>query len=148
MSATLYVALLRGINVGGRNRVTMADLPATLGAHGYGSVRTYIHSGNVVFASDAPRSGLERDIEVILEQRFGFPIVVVVRSTTQLRDVVAGAPDGFGSNPDVFLCDVVFLKQPLTLERAMSVIGLREGVDQAWPGSEVLYFARLNERRT
>ena len=141
------MALVRGINVGGRNKVAMADLRATFEEAGYGTVSTYIQSGNVLFESAAPRRSLEPDIEAALEARFGVPLVVVVRSRIELRAVVASAPPGFGSQPDTYHSDVVFLRAPLTAEQAMAVVQRREGVDQAWPGRGVVYFARLSERR-
>src|SRR3546814_4374120 len=88
MATHRYVALLRGINVGGRNKVPMADLRAALEDDGLQSVRTYIQSGNVLFESDEPQASLEDRIEAALEGRFGFPILVVVRSHRQLRAVV------------------------------------------------------------
>ncbi len=148
MGTMRYVALLRGINVGGRNKVAMADLRSAFEADGYEAVRTYINSGNVLFEADAPPDSLEGDLEAILERRFGFPLVVVVRSHLQLRKVVEKAPDGFGAEPDTYHSDVIFLKAPLSSQQAMGVVDLREGVDQAWPGTGVLYFARLSERRT
>jgi uncharacterized protein (DUF1697 family) len=148
MATKRYVALLRGINVGGRNRVAMADLRETFEAAGYGAVSTYIQSGNVLFESDGPRASLEDDLEAMLERRFGVPLVVVVRSDRQLRSVVVDAPRGFGTQPDTYHSDVLFLKAPLSSQQAMRVVGLRDGVDQAWPGRGVLYFARLSERRT
>ncbi len=80
MTTKRYVALLRGINVGGKNKVAMSDLREAFEAHGCSAVRTYIQSGNVVFESDAPAKALEADIEAMLEKRFGVPLVVVVRS--------------------------------------------------------------------
>ena len=148
MAMTRYVALLRGINVGGRNRVAMADLRATFGAAGFERVSTYIQSGNVLFGSDRPQADLEGAVESILERHFEAPIVVVVRSRRQLRAVVDRAPDGFGEEPDRYHSDVVFLRSPLTPDAAMEVVELREGVDQAWRGTGVIYFARLSERRT
>jgi uncharacterized protein (DUF1697 family) len=143
-----YVALLRGINVGGRNKIAMADLRAAFEAAGYDAVETYIQSGNVLFSTDRPAAGLEDDLEAVLEERFGIPLVVVVRSHRQLRSVVAKAPAGFGQQPDRFHSDVLFLRRPLTPAKAMGVVRLREGVDQAWPGTGAVYFARLSERRT
>lgn len=148
MAPARHVALLRGINVGGRNPVPMADLRATFEGAGFGEVGTYIQSGNVLFTSDAPRAELESTIEAAVEQRFGIPLVVVVRSHRQLRNVVARAPDGFGQEPGTHHSDVVFLKEPLTARRAMGVVELRDGVDRAWPGPGVVYFARLSARRT
>ena len=143
-----YVALLRGINVGGRNKVAMADLREAFEADGYTDVTTYIQSGNVLFGSDRPASALERDIEVMLERRFGVPLVVVVRSHRQLRAAVEKAPERFGVDPDKHHSDVIFLKGSLSPTAAMRVVALREGVDQAWTGRGLLYFSRLSARRT
>lgn len=148
MRTRRYVALLRGINVGGRNRVAMADLRDALADAGLAGVATYIQSGNVLFESTASRDSLEQDIERIVERRFGTPIVVVVRSHRQLRNVVDTAPVGFGAMPDTYHSDVVFLRHPLTASQAMRVVELRDGVDQAWPGAGVVYFARLSARRS
>lgn len=148
MGMTRYVALLRGINVGGRNKIPMADLRSAFESLGFEDVTTYIQSGNVLFSSDAPRVSLESSIEGMLEARLGIPLVVVVRSHRRLRAVVDRAPSGFGEQPDNYYSDVVFLKPPLTAARAMRIVDLRDGVDQAWPGTGAIYFARLSARRT
>lgn len=147
MATARYVALLRGINVGGRNSVPMADLRAAFESAGHTDVRTYIQSGNVLFSSDSPRAQLEDAVETALREQFGVT-VVVLRSHRQLRNVVARAPDGFGSRPDTHHSDVMFLREPLTSRRVMRVLERREGVDRAWPGTGVVYFERLSARRT
>ena len=146
MAGPGYVALLRGINVGGRNIVRMADLRAAFGDAGYASVGTYIQSGNVLFESGIPPTSLESDIEGVLADRFGLSVVVVVRSHRQYRDVVKGAPSGFGTAPDTYHSDVIFLKAPLSSGEAMQAVDPRDGVDQVWPGEGVLYFSRLSKR--
>lgn len=143
---TRYVALLRGINVGGKNLISMAELRATMERAGYVNVQTYIQSGNVVFETDAPRSELEASIEELLASELGCPVLVVVRSHRQLSSIVSAAPDGFGRDREAHLADVVFLKAPLTSKQVMRIVSLREGVDRAWPGSGVVYFDRLAER--
>lgn len=148
MSAGHYFALLRGINVGGNNKISMADLRHAFEAGGYGAVRTYLNSGNVLFQTDAEPAGLENEIESMLEQRLGVDLMVVVRSRRQLQNIVRKAPEGFGEEPGVYHSDVVFLKAPLTPRQALGVVELRDGVDQVWPGTGVLYFARLSARRT
>lgn len=147
MSANRFVALLRGINVGGRNPVPMADLRQAFESAGHREVSTYIQSGNVLFESESPRASLEDELEEMLERRLGMDLVVVVRSLRQMRSIVRSAPAGFGDEPGRFHSDVIFLKSPLTPKGAMRVVDLREGVDQVWPGTGVLYFARLSERR-
>ena len=148
MARSRYLALLRGINVGGKNPVPMAALRSTMEDGGYEGVRTYIASGNVLFETDRPAKGLEDHIEGLLEARFGVPLVVVVRSERQLRAVVSKAPTGFGSEPTKYHSDALFLKAPLTPAKAMGVVSLKEGVDDAWPGTGVLYFRRLSAKRT
>lgn len=146
--AKKYVALLRGINVGGKNRVPMAELRETFEEGGYGEVRSYIQSGNVLFESPQAQSSLEDHIEGLLETRFGIPLVVVVRSLAQLRKTVEKAPPGFGAKPDTYHSDALFLKAPLTSNQVMDIVQIREGVDEAWPGDGVVYFQRLSAERT
>jgi uncharacterized protein (DUF1697 family) len=143
-----YVALLRGINVGGRNAVPMKELAACLEAGGYGPVKTYIQSGNVLLASDnTDARQLEVDLEALIADRFGFPVPVVVRSAAQMQATVKSAPPIFGG-PD-HRCDVIFLKHPLSAEEAFGALpSLREGVDQSWIGPDALYFARLTALAT
>lgn len=146
MASTRYVALLRGINVGGKNKVPMAELRAAFEDDGFHDVGTYIQSGNVLFTTDAPKADLEDRIEALVEQRFGFPVVVVVRSHRQLRDVVTKAPEGFGQTPDLHHSDVIFLKSPLTARKALGTFEPRDGVDRAWEGTGVLYVQRLSAK--
>jgi uncharacterized protein (DUF1697 family) len=144
MAAARYVALLRGINVGGRNKVPMADLRAAMTDAGFDEVSTYIASGNVLFRTSRPARTLEAEIEVALEERLGMSLVVVVRSQRQLRTVVERAPDDYVALDGTHHRDVVFLKSPLTPAEAMAIVQLRDGVDQAWTGAGAIYFARLS----
>lgn len=148
MARKQYVVLLRGINVGGKRKVPMADLRAMLERAGYERVRTYIQSGNVLVETDRPAAEIEDHVEATLERELGFPVIVVVRSEQQFRNVVTRTPMGFGDDPDTHHSDVVFLKAPLTSTQAMGVVQLREGVDEAWPGTGVVYFQRLSAERT
>jgi len=140
---TTYLALLRGINVGGKNVIKMADLRNCFEAEGFRDVATYIQSGNVIFRS--PASGLRtltNRIEEMLAMAFDYEASVVLRSRRQMRAVVAGAPTGFGEQPKTYRYDTLFLKAPLTATSAMESVPARPGVDEAWAGSGVLYFSR------
>ncbi|HYF10763.1 MAG TPA: DUF1697 domain-containing protein [Actinomycetota bacterium] len=144
-----YVALLRGINVGGKNLIRMSDLKASFEANGFDDVSTYIQSGNVLFT--APRGSsraLTARIETLLTATFGTAATVVVRSHAQLRSVVEHAPRGFGGRPREYRHDVVFLKEPVTAEAAVATIRTKPGVDEVWVGRGVLYFSRLEARAT
>lgn len=142
-----YLALLRGINVGGKNLVKMADLKECFEAHGFVNVRTYIQSGNVLFFSDAPDPArLPGRIEQALLETFDLPLRVVVLPHQELKDIVAHAPDGFGDEPDAYRYDVMYLFEPVTVPEVMENVSTREGVDQVWAGETVLYFSRLISR--
>jgi uncharacterized protein (DUF1697 family) len=141
-----YVALLRGINVGGNNIIRMADLRACLEADGLDDVRTYIQSGNVLFAGSGSAATLTARLERTLSKEFGYEATVAVRSARQLRAIVDGAPKGFGADRERYRSDVIFLMPPLTPARAIADVPTREGVDRAWTGPGVLYFDRLTAK--
>ncbi len=139
-----YVALLRGINIGGKNLIRMAALKACFEGGGFRDVATYIQSGNVLFGSDdAGRAALTRRIEEMLSATFEYRATVVLRTRRQMRDIVERAPEGFGADPDRFRYDVIFLKEPLTAATAVKSVLVREDVDRAHAGAGVLYFSRL-----
>ncbi len=137
-----YLTLLRGINVGGKKLVKMAELRAACEAIGHADVATYINSGNVLFrAPRRPRAEMAAELEAELSERLGTELKVVVLTEPELRAVVEGAPAGFGA--ETHRCDVIFLRRPLTVKKAIGLVETREGVDQAWAGKGVLYFSRL-----
>ena len=144
-----YVALLRGINVGGKNLIRMPALKAAFEAGGFEDVSTYIQSGNVLFSSpDRGAKALTDRIESMLAESFDYVPTVVVRSERELRSIVERAPKGFGSEPERFRYDVIFLKAPLTAAKALAEIRTNPAVDTAHPGTGVLYFSRLEAKAT
>ena len=78
-----YVALLRGINVGGTRKLPMARLRAICAELGWTEVQTYIQSGNVAFSASGKAAGLEDALERAIAAEFGFEIAVIVRSAAQ-----------------------------------------------------------------
>jgi uncharacterized protein (DUF1697 family) len=143
---TRYVALLRGINVGGKNPVRMAALKTCFEEQGFDDVATYIASGNVLFSASGKAGALTRAIEKTLAATFAYPACIVLRSREQMRAVLERAPRGFGSRPKAYRYDVWFLKEPLTAEEALEAVPTRDGVDRIWAGDGVLYTARLVTR--
>jgi uncharacterized protein (DUF1697 family) len=141
---TQYLILLRGINVGGKNIIKMADLKASFEEMGFSNVLTYIQSGNVVVQSDEKdKAALMTKIEQGLSKRFNFQVRVVVISQKELAGIVKSAPEGFGEDDKKFRYDVIFLKEPLTPREAMESVKVRGGVDAAHAGKQALYFSRL-----
>lgn len=144
-----YVALLRGINVGGKNIIKMAELRACFEGLGFGDVATYIQSGNVLFTA-AERGGvkLARRIEDALGAAFDYRARVHLRTRAQMQRIVDRAPAGFGGQPARYRYDVIFLEEPLTATAALARVPTKEGVDTAHAGAGVLYFSRLTSKAT
>jgi uncharacterized protein (DUF1697 family) len=103
-----HVALLRGINVGGRNKVPMADLREVVTSLGHTGVSTYIQSGNVLFSTaDTDTAKLAAALESAIGERFGIWASVVVLSRDELARVLASNP--YPDEPNPRLVHVVFL---------------------------------------
>jgi uncharacterized protein (DUF1697 family) len=103
-----HVALLRGINVGGRNKIPMADLREVVAALGHTGVTTYIQSGNVLFSTaETDTAKLAAALESAIAERFGIWASVVVLSRDELAAVLAGNP--YPDEPNPRLVHVVFL---------------------------------------
>jgi uncharacterized protein (DUF1697 family) len=106
-----YVALLRGINVGGRTLVKMADLKACVADLGLDDVSTYIASGNVLFTSrrrDAAK--LETQIEGAIEARFRLPVKVVVLDRTAYARIVKAIPASWAGDQSL-RANVAFVRR-------------------------------------
>jgi uncharacterized protein (DUF1697 family) len=105
----IYVALLRGINVGGSNKVEMARLKVTFEELGHINVKTYINSGNVIFQSDITDfKALTQKIEAAIQKDFNLSIRIVLRSLDQVQATVKAMPDSWQNNQEM-KCDVMFL---------------------------------------
>ncbi len=145
-----YVVLIRGINVGGKNKVPMAALKTCLEGLGFSDVSTYIASGNVILKSDHPAAKIQAQIEKALPEHFKLDseiVRVLALTHKQLQAVVENKPKGFGEQPDQYHSDAIFL-MGLDAAETMSVFSPREGVDQVWPGDGVIYSQRLSAQRT
>ena len=141
-----YVALLRGINVGGKKLMKMADIRDCLEGRDFTRVTTYIQSGNVLFESDKPDvAELTAAIEKGLSKTFGHEIPVFLRSRVQLKKVVAQAPKEWKSSR-ALRQNVAFLRAPLTAKRAAAEIDHRPGVDTVKAGDGVVYMSTVMSR--
>ena len=147
---TTYVVLLRGVNVGGKNKIAMKTLRERLGKAGFSNVSTYIASGNVILGSDESAEDVRVRVERALSEGFdadGGPIKALVLTRDQLRAIVDGRPEGFGDQPQTYHSDAIFLIG-IDAAQAIEVFDPREGVDRVWAGDGVIYSQRLSAERT
>lgn len=148
--STTYVILLRGINVGGKNKMPMAALKKCLEGLGFSNVLTYIASGNVILESDKHPKAIKEQIEEALPQHFTLDddlIKILVLSRDTFKAMVDNKPLGFGEEPETYHSDAIFLMD-IDVKEAMPSFDPREGVDKVWAGDGVVYSQRLSSQRT
>ena len=118
-----YIALLRGINVGGNNKVPMAELRHCFEELGFSSVSTYINSGNVMFeTTETEPATLKRQIETELAKTFGFQIATTVISATELQKYLANAPSWWGVDTTA-KHNAIFVIPPTTPDEIIEAVG-------------------------
>ncbi len=129
-----HVALLRGINVGGRNKVAMADLRQVVASLGHANVATYIQSGNVVFSSaESDSTALAEALEHAIATALGIRVRVVVVSREELAQVMRDNPSPDEPNPKAV--HAVFLSAKPGPEVAEGVADARRRAEQKQPGT-------------
>jgi uncharacterized protein (DUF1697 family) len=135
-----YLALLRGVNVGGKGLIRMSELKECLEEAGFAEVRTYIQSGNVLFA--APKtdpSRLARQMEARIEEKFAMKVGVVVFSEKDWREIVERAPKSWGKNKD-WKHNLLALLPGTTADEVMKAVGaLKPEIEAMAAGRGVLY---------
>jgi uncharacterized protein (DUF1697 family) len=139
-----YVALLRGINVGGNNRIEMPRLKAAIEELGFEDVRTYINSGNVVFeAGTTPADAVAAQIKDAIAKGWGLSIPVLVRSADQMSQLIAQVPDDWRDDKH-HKCDVLFLWDQALKRDLTEELTIKEDIDEVifTPGEIVWRVAR------
>lgn len=135
----VQIALLRGINVVGNNRIRMEALKAIFESLGLKNVRTYIQSGNVVF--EGPQKGIAAKIEAAIEAAAGFRPAVIIRTPAQLREVAAANPFTAEAAAEPAKMHVFFLDATPTPSACATVEALNTGPERLhFAGSELFIF--------
>ncbi len=138
-----YVALLRGVNVGGNSLIKMTDLKETVEKIGFTNVQTYIQSGNVIFESgEANVSKIDSLLEESLKKRFKYGSRIVVRNYEQFKRVISEVPADWEKGKDI-RCYIAFVREPVTSQDIVKEIQVKEGVDFISAGKGAIYMTTL-----
>jgi uncharacterized protein (DUF1697 family) len=142
----LFVALLRGVNVGGKNMIRMSSLKESFERMGFGDVATYINSGNIIFKTqggDARK--LERSIEGMLSSEYELECKVVVRSLSEMADLVESLPETWDGDGR-WKYNVVFLRHSVDSENILDGLKPKRDIEQIVyrPGT-LLWSARISD---
>ncbi|WP_407429225.1 DUF1697 domain-containing protein [Treponema sp.] len=121
---TRFIALLRGINISGKNKISMPELKTAFVEAGYVDVCTYLNSGNVIFSSDESDTvTLSAQIKELIAQKFSLEIPVFVISQTELCSLLEKAPDWWGSDDKAVYDNLIFAIPPHQIETVAEKIG-------------------------
>lgn len=119
-----YVALLRGINISGKNKIAMAELKNGFVEMGFEAVSTYLNSGNVVFdGKDEPEMSLSNRIEGMIKDKFDLDIPVFVTRMDYIMDILNHAPSWWGSDEKEKYDNLIFVIPPTTAKQIAEKIG-------------------------
>jgi len=124
-----FVALLRGINVGGNNIIPMKALAKTIADAGYTNVSTYIASGNVLLDSRASARKIETDLEKVLGKAFDYHATVVVRDRDELAALMENLPRGWAKPRADTRYNVVFLRHTIDAPAIVEALGAKPDIE-------------------
>ena len=140
-----YVALLRGINVGGNNKVVMSELRAQIAAAGFGHVRTYINSGNLLFEAEASREDVAQRVEDLLASRYDFPIRLALLTGQDYLAQLDELPDWW--HGEVARRDALFYTRGLDRDLVRERIEAMELGDEAVHfGEHAVFWGKFDEK--
>ncbi len=118
-----YIALLRGINVGGKNKIAMSELKAVFEEIGFCNVSSYINSGNIIFSSDnANETEIQKQFEHAIAGKFKLAIAVAIISEQALSDALEHAPAWWGAD-EQSTHNAIFIISPATAETVLAQVG-------------------------
>lgn len=138
-----YIALLRGINISGKNKVPMAELKKGFETLAFVEVKTYLNSGNVIFSSDEDNiRKLTDKIEEMIKNQFGLDIPVFVLSREALEDILQNAPDWWGSENKEIYDNLIFIIPPAAFSDVYNEIGEpRKELERIKDYKEVIFWS-------
>lgn len=137
-----YIALLRGINVGGKNKVSMPDLKNCFEKAGFPNTMTYINSGNVLFDSEGQSiTDLSNYCKDILGKQFGFPIDLALIDVHTLKEALEHAPAWWGDDPNS-KHNAIFVIQPATAEEIIADAGkIKPEYEQLYAYKDIIFWS-------
>ena len=144
-----YLALLRGINVGGKNSIKMDLLKKIFEEMKFTDIITYIQSGNVFFTDlKNEKLNLAEKIEKALLDKTKCEIIVKVLTLSDIKEIINGIPNDFGTENEIYKYDILFLKEPLTTKEVVKGIKPIESNDKIYEGEKAFYAKRIIEKLT
>ena len=118
-----YIALLRGINISGKNKISMSDLKQEMENLKYKNVVTYLNSGNVIFESDDAKESIALNINSMIKNKFNIEIPIYVITSLELEDILNNSPDWWGTDDKTIYDNLIFIIPPTKYIDVYNAIG-------------------------
>lgn len=127
-----YIVLLRGVNISGKNKVSMPKLKQLLEENNYQNVSTYLNSGNIIIESNINNKELIiENISKIIEFNFNIKIPIYIMTVPELEDILNNSPSWWGATNKEIYDNLIFIIPPTTYEEVYNTIGSpKENIDQ------------------
>src|SRR5688572_11753375 len=145
-TAAVFVALLRGVNVGGNNIISMKSLKTSFEKLGFSDVSTYINSGNILFkAKESDARKLETKIEAMLSRDYNLGCKVVVRNFAEMASLIENLPKSWDGDKR-WKYNVIFLRHSIDSGEVIKRLGPKPEIEKAvyYPGT-LLWSARISD---
>ena len=119
-----YILLLRGINISGKNKISMSELKEELEKIGYKNVLTYLNSGNVIFDYDiGAKEVILNKIKLMIKNKFNLEIPIYIMTSLELKDILNNSPKWWGSNDKKIYDNIIFIVPPTKYNEVFESVG-------------------------
>ena len=145
-----YIVLLRGINISGKNKISMNELKAGLEKIGFENVSTYLNSGNAIFQSEIDnKEVIKENIQRMIKERFNLEIPVYVTTASELEDILKHTPEWWGTNNKELYDNMIFIIPPTKYEEVYNTIGeTKENLEKIQEYNNIIFWSyKLKEYR-
>lgn len=148
-NSTKYIALFRGINVGGRNKVEMPRLKALFDSLGYSNIHTYINSGNILFTADENIDSIFTSVEISFLKEFGFEIPILIKDQQDVINIMEAVPVEWSNNKEQ-KTDVAYLFPEIDYKEVLNELPVKKRYINLiyTPGAIIWNMDRKNQNKS
>lgn len=137
-----YIILLRGVNISGKNKISMTELKKEVEDIGYHDAFTYLNSGNLIVNSDKERTEVFNEIKNLLKDKFNLDIPMVIITLDELEIILSKKPDWWGTNNKEIYDNIIFMTEETDVKEVLDTIGEpTENIDKILPIDNAIFWS-------
>ncbi len=137
-----YIALLRGVNISGKNKIAMKELKSELENYGYLNVTTFLNSGNVIFNSNDNKENIANNIHLIIKNKFNLEIPIYITTSLELEDILNNNPNWWGTNNKEIYDNIIFIIPPTKYDEVYNVVGEpKENIEKIKEYNNIIFWS-------